>query len=67
MTTPADYQRKMIESERKWWRELKALEGDVPGFYSHYAKYLEAKGIVSRERSLLYRMAVLPSNIKKPG
>lgn len=47
--------------ERKWWKELKefADDGEVGGFYAHYARYLEWNNIHSPQRKLLHKMALM--------
>lgn len=48
-----------IETERQWWRELRALSdaNNVAGFYAHYAKYLEANNLTSTYRQIIHKMA----------
>jgi len=58
-----EHQKRMVAAQRQWWSELKKLADakDVPGFYEHYAKYLEASGIYSGTRLILHNMAILVS------
>lgn len=53
--TQAEYRR----DERRRWQEMSQLAdaGDAAGFWGKYAEYLEARGIHSTGRNLLYKMA----------
>lgn len=43
----------------EWWERLQKLAdaGDLAGFWSTYAEYLEWSNIASRRRALVHKMA----------
>lgn len=51
---------KRHEEERRRWKELESFSagGDHRSFWLAYASYLEWNGITSRQRELIYDMAI---------
>lgn len=57
--TPAQIvQKKQIQMEKKYWKELKRLDNtnNITGFWSKYCEYLEEINLISPGRKLFYNM-----------